>query len=135
MAGFHLSARSVLRLDGVHPDLVKVVQRAIEITEIDFMVTEGVRTSERQAELVKAGASQTTRSRHVATSNRCGMSCAVDVAAIVAGEVRWNFVLYEKIAKAMKTASVELGIPIEWGGGWTTFKDGAHFQLPWKSYP
>jgi peptidoglycan L-alanyl-D-glutamate endopeptidase CwlK len=124
---FKLSKRSLGNLDGVHPDLVAVVKRAIEITEIDFVVTEGRRTSERQKQLVAAGASKTMNSRHLTGH-------AVDLAAWV-GQVRWDWPLYDKLAVAMKTAAKELGMPIEWGGDWTTFKDGPHFQLPRKTHP
>lgn len=125
---FTLSKKSRDRLAGVHPDLVKVVERAIEITEIDFAVLEGVRSKTRQEQLVKAGASQTMKSRHLTGH-------AVDLGAYVAGSVRWDWPLYHKLAVAVKQAATELQIPIEWGGDWTTFKDGPHWQLPWKEYP
>ena len=125
---YTLSKKSRDRLAGVHPDLVKVVERAIEITEIDFAVLEGVRSKTRQEQLVKAGASQTMRSRHLTGH-------AVDLGAYVAGSVRWDWPLYHKLAVAVKQAAAELQIPIEWGGDWTTFKDGPHWQLPWKDYP
>lgn len=125
---FVLGARSLQRLEGVHEDLVAVVRRAIELTEIDFTVTEGLRTKKRQAELVAAGASQTLNSRHLTGH-------AVDLAALLGGKVRWDWPLYTKLSKAMKAAAAEKGVPIEWGGDWKTFKDGPHFQLPWKAYP
>lgn len=125
---FGLSERSIKALTGVHPDLVRVVKRAIQLTEVDFMVTEGLRTTARQQQLVKAGASKTMRSRHITGH-------AVDVAALVGGEVRWDWPLYAKIAKAMKQAAAELKIPIEWGGDWRTLKDGPHYQLPHRVYP
>lgn len=125
---YTLSKKSRDRLVGVHPDLVKVVERAIKITEIDFAVLEGVRSKTRQEHLVKAGASQTMRSRHLTGH-------AVDLGAYVAGSVRWDWPLYHKLAVAVKQAAAELQIPIEWGGDWTTFKDGPHWQLPWKDYP
>lgn len=125
---YKLGPRSQMRLKGVHPDLIKVVERAIEITEIDFAVLEGVRSKTRQEQLVKAGASQTMRSRHLTGH-------AVDLGAYVAGSVRWDWPLYHKLAVAVKQAAAELQIPIEWGGDWTTFKDGPHWQLPWKEYP
>jgi len=125
---YTLSKKSRDRLAGVHPDLVKVVERAIEITEIDFAVLEGVRSKTRQEQLVKAGASQTMRSRHLTGH-------AVDLGAYVAGSVRWDWPLYHKLAVAVKQAAAELQVPIEWGGDWTTFKDGPHWQLPWKEYP
>lgn len=125
---YTLSKKSRDRLVGVHQDLVKVVERAIEITEIDFAVLEGVRSKTRQEQLVKAGASQTMRSRHLTGH-------AVDLGAYVAGSVRWDWPLYNQLAAAMKKAAAELAIPLEWGGDWTTFKDGPHFQLPKKDYP
>lgn len=123
-----LSPRSVQRLAGVHPDLVKVVARAMELTTVDFIVTEGKRTKARQAQLVTAGASQTMNSRHLTGH-------AIDLAAMVAGKVRWDWPLYYTLADAMKKAAAEVGVPIEWGGDWTSFKDGPHFQLPRAAYP
>lgn len=125
---FVLGAKSLERLKGVHPDLVAVVRRAIALTEIDFTVTEGLRTVERQRELVKAGASQTMKSRHITGH-------AVDLAALVGGEVRWDWPLYAKLATAMKAAALQINVPIEWGGDWKSLKDGPHFQLPWGEYP
>ena len=125
---FVLSKKSLDRLTGVHPDLVRVVKRAIEITTVDFAVLEGVRSKARQEQLVKAGASQTMNSRHLTGH-------AVDLGAYVSGSVRWDWPLYHKIADAVKQAAAELGVPIEWGGDWRTFKDGPHFQLPHKEYP
>lgn len=127
MSQFTLSKKSLSRLEGVHDDLVRVVKRAIEITQIDFTVLEGVRSKTRQEQLVKAGASQTMRSRHLTGH-------AVDLGAYVAGSVRWDWPLYNQLADAMKKAAAELKVPIEWGGDWTTLKDGPHFQLPWKDY-
>lgn len=121
---FVLSKLSLSRLEGIHPDLVKVVKRAIEITEVDFRVSEGLRSKSRQAELVKVGASQTNNSRHLTGH-------AVDLVAMIGLEVRWDWPLYHKLADAMKQAAKELNVPIEWGGDWRTFKDGPHFQLPW----
>lgn len=125
---YSLSARSLKRLEGVHPDLVKVVKRAIQITEVDFAVLEGVRTLQRQKQLRASGASRTLKSRHLTGH-------AVDIGAYVAGSVRWDWPLYYKIAKAMKQAASEFNQPIEWGGDWRSFKDGPHWQLPWKEYP
>ena len=125
---YKLSQRSLDRLYGVHPDLVKVVKKAIEITDVDFCVTEGLRSEDRQRRLVAAGASTTMKSRHLTGH-------AVDLAAWVDGEIRWDWPLYDKIAEAMKTAAEKLGISLEWGGDWTSFKDGPHFQLPWRDYP
>lgn len=119
---FYLSVSSKQKLAGVNPDLVRVVQRAIQITEIDFRVTEGLRSYERQVALVKAGASKTLKSRHLTGH-------AVDLVALVNNEARWDWPLYSKLADAMKKSAEELGVKIVWGGDWTTFKDGPHFEL------
>lgn len=95
---FRLSQRSRAALHGVHPDLVVVVEAAIELTPVDFMVTEGLRTAARQAELVRAGASRTLNSRHLTGH-------AIDVAAWVDGQVRWDWPLYPRIAEAFKAAA------------------------------
>tara|TARA_R110000822_G_scaffold246126_4_gene374513 strand:+ start:686 stop:1192 length:507 start_codon:yes stop_codon:yes gene_type:complete len=123
-----LSTRSEKSLTGVHPDLVKVVRRAAEISNLEFIVTEGLRTVERQKELVAKGASKTLRSRHLTGH-------AVDVAIKVGGEIRWDWPLYQNFSSFMKDASKEFGIDVEWGGDWTSFKDGPHYQLSWASYP
>ena len=121
-----LNVRSEKNLTGVHPDLVKVVRTAAE--SASFVVTEGLRTAERQAQLLKAGATQTLKSRHLTGH-------AVDLAALVGNEIRWDWPLYAQLAKAMKQAAQQLNVPLEWGGDWKTFKDGPHFQLPWDKYP
>lgn len=125
---YTLSSRSRDRLIGVHPKLVAVVGLAMTITTIDFCVLEGLRTIERQRELVLAKASKTMRSRHLTGH-------AVDLGAMVGGEVRWDWPLYDHIAQAVKEAARLTGTPIEWGGDWDTFKDGPHWQLPWAEYP
>lgn len=130
---FQLGPRSKMRLNGVHPDLVKVVERAIHITTVDFTVLEGVRDPLRQKKLVESGASQTMNSRHIPGAD--GYAKAVDLGAWVDDQVDWSWPLYYKIADAMKEAAKQVGVPIEWGGTWKTFKDGPHFQLPRKEYP
>ena len=125
---YSIGTKSKQRLVGVHADLVQVVERAIEITTVDFTVLEGLRTPERQKALRDAGASQTLNSRHITGH-------AVDLGALIDGEVRWDWPLYHKIAAAMKEAAKELNVPIVWGGDWRTFKDGPHFELDRRSYP
>ena len=117
-----------MRLVGVHSDLISVVERAAEISEVDFFITEGLRTLQKQKQLVAAGASQTMNSRHLTGH-------AVDVAARVNGEVRWDWPLYHNISRAFKQAAQELNISIVWGGDWKSFKDGPHFQLDSRRYP
>lgn len=123
-----LDERSLKRLEGVHEQLVDVVRLAADLSPVAFIVTEGLRTMERQRTLVAAGASKTMKSRHLTGH-------AVDLAAMVDGEVRWDWPLYHRLATAMKRAGEQLNVPIEWGGDWRSFKDGPHFQLPWGLYP
>jgi hypothetical protein len=122
------SRRSETNLAGVHPDLVRVMRRALELSEVDFMITEGLRTRQRQEALLREGKSKTMRSRHLTGH-------AVDVAAWIEGKASWDWPHYEVIARAIKQAGAELGVPVEWGGDWTSFKDGPHFQLPRSTYP
>jgi len=119
---FIFSKRSLLNLEGVHPTLVRLSHRALQISSVDFVVTEGLRTIERQRELVAIGASETLHSKHLTGR-------AIDVAAYVGGSVTWEWKYYEAIAKAFKQAAREEGVEIVWGGDWTTLKDGPHFQI------
>jgi len=144
MMGYKLGIKSKLKLRGVNPDLVKVVTRAIELSEIDFTVLEGLRTIERQKQLVNSGASKTMKSRHLTGH-------AIDIAPIVNGSIRWDWPLYLHLAEAMKKASNDCNIPIRWGGTWkllslspdvitskdinSSFPDGPHFELPIAVYP
>jgi peptidoglycan L-alanyl-D-glutamate endopeptidase CwlK len=122
---YALSQRSLSALEGVRPALVSVVKRAIELTTVDFMVIEGLRTLERQRELLARGYSTTIHSRHLTGD-------AVDLAPIIDGKIPWNdWKPFEAVARAMKAAAAELKTPIAWGGDWKGgFRDGPHFELP-----
>ena len=122
-----------MRLKGVHPDLVKVVTRAIQLSTVDFTALEGIRTPERQKTLVDSGASQTMNSRHIPGAD--GLGKAVDLGAWVDDQVDWSWPLYSKIAAAMLEAARELNVKIVWGGSWAKFRDGPHFELDRKAYP
>lgn len=108
---FKLSTRSLSKLEGVKPELVAVVKRAIEITDVDFAVIEGVRTVQRQRELVAKGASQTMKSKHITGD-------AVDLVAYIGDRISWELSLYDNIAAAVRAAAQELEVPIRWGGAW-----------------
>ena len=133
---YKLGTRSLQNLSGVHPDLVAVVKRAIEITEQDFSVIEGIRNINRQRELVKTGKSTTMNSRHLTGH-------AVDIAPWpfngdfdedgIPNIEDWD--QYYPLEEAMKTAAEELEVDIEWGGDWKSFPDGPHYQLSRKAYP
>jgi peptidoglycan L-alanyl-D-glutamate endopeptidase CwlK len=106
---FNLSNKSRQKLEDVHPDLVGVVERTVS----------------RQRQLLAKGATTTMNSRHITGH-------AVD---LVPYPLTWDWDYFYPIADAMKAAARELGIPLEWGGDWKSFKDGPHFQLPWHQYP
>lgn len=130
---YSLSDRSLLKLEGVDSELVAVVKRAIELTEVDFAVTEGLRSMDRQHLLVMRGYSQTLRSKHL-------VGKAVDVMAV--GDlnndgivdhqdksITWNREHYGKIAEAFHEAARKIGVTVRWGGDFKTFYDGPHFEL------
>ena len=123
-----LGPRSLSRREGVHPDLVRVVKKAAAMSDLDFTLLEGLRTPERQRELMKQGATKTLNSRHLTGH-------AVDLAPMLGGKVSWEWPLYHRLAKIVKAAAAAEGVPIQWGGDWRTFKDGPHWELPWKQYP
>tara|TARA_R110000796_G_scaffold113107_1_gene224876 strand:+ start:1372 stop:1830 length:459 start_codon:yes stop_codon:yes gene_type:complete len=106
-----LSSRSRERLLGVNLELASTVKRALEISPIDFGVTEGKRSIERQKELVARGLSQTMNSKHL-TGN------AVDLVAYLSGRVCWEMSAYDELADAMKQAAKETGLSTRWGGAW-----------------
>jgi len=123
---YQLGNKSRRRLYGVHPDLIAVVERAIQITEQDFTVVEGLRDMERQQYLVSIGRSKTLNSRHLTGH-------AVDLCPY---PIDWeDHKKFTKISEAMKEAAEELDITIEWGGDWKGGWDKPHYQLPHKLYP
>lgn len=139
-----LGARSLARLEGVHPDLVRVVKKAAAMSDLDFTVLEGLRTLDRQKQLMANGATKTMNSRHLTGH-------AVDLAPMLDGKVSWDWPLYHRLAEIVRAASLETKIPIRWGGTWKllsaltgpitsknlsrSFPDGPHFELPRASYP
>lgn len=154
---FKLGQKSKQNLIGVHPHLVAVVERAIEITQQDFTVFEGVRTKAQQEINYKKGTSTTLHnSRHLIGKDN--YAHAVDLVPFITGQLKWDWEGCYKISEAVRQASIELNIPIRWGGVWdkllsetqgmTTkqaqqsyvdmrmrnkqraFADGPHFELP-----
>lgn len=123
-----LGPRSISRLTDVHPDLVRVVHRAAALSSLDFTVLEGWRNLDRQKQLLAQGATRTLNSRHLTGH-------AVDLAPMIGGTVSWDWPLYHRLAKIVKAAAAQENVPIVWGGDWRTFKDGPHWELPWKQYP
>ena len=109
---FALSKRSLSRLEGVDDRLVRITKRAIELTTIDFGVTEGLRSVERQRELVAKKASKTMKSKHIDGK-------AVDVVAYIGPRISWELNLYDDIADAFKQAAIEEDVQLRWGAAWT----------------
>jgi len=151
---FSLGKKSLAELKGVHPDLVRVVKRALELTTVDFAVHDGIRTEEEQRHYVETGVSWTMKGRHLSGH-------AVDLVPYINGKLRWEWAPIYQIAAAMKQAAAEFDTPIRWGGAWDmrlgeiddpeeaeqdyverrrlmgkkANVDGPHFELPEKEYP
>lgn len=126
---FRFGQISEHNLRNVHPDLVLIVRRALTLSAVDFRVIEGVRTAERQRQLVRNGSSKTLNSRHLTGH-------AVDLAPLINNKIPWeDWGAFHQVAKAMKLAAQEMELPLQWGGDWKTFKDGPHFELPREVYP
>lgn len=139
-----LGQRSLSRLEGVHPDLIRVVKKAAALSDLDFAVLEGLRTPERQKQLMQQGATRTLNSRHITGH-------AVDLAPMLNGKVSWDWPLYHRLAEYVRSASISENVPIRWGGTWKllsaingpitakvlsrSFPDGPHFELPRANYP
>lgn len=125
---FQFGGRSEQRLQGVHPDLVRVVRRALELSKVDFSVAEGLRSYARQKELYDDGKSRTMRSRHLTGH-------AVDLYPVSKAGAEWVREDFEEVVDSMRRASKALGIPIEHGHDWKSFPDSPHHQLPTLAYP
>lgn len=155
MSGFKLGEQSQKELAGVHPDLIAVVKRALELSVQDFAVHDGIRTMKEQQKLVESEASQTLDSRHLTGH-------AVDLVPYINGKLRWEWGPIYRIADAVRMAANELGTPLRWGGAWDieftpstdppedlvadyvacrrkagkkAFLDGPHFELPKAKFP
>ncbi|QEG07824.1 L-alanyl-D-glutamate peptidase [Escherichia phage Mangalitsa] len=131
MSNVKLGQRSLDRLKGVNPSLVAVFKRACETMPFDVTVLEGLRTYERQQELLKQGATKVSVSRHMSGN-------ALDIAPY---PIDWNDLeRFQIVAEHMFKAAEELGIVIRWGGTWersftkpvkwAKFLDAPHFELP-----
>ncbi|MHA7847130.1 M15 family metallopeptidase [Serratia sp. D1N4] len=133
MPNFRFSKRSEGNLVGVNPALVKVVRRALELSTVDFIVIEGVRTQARQRELWAQGrttpgkiVTRTMKSKHLEGR-------AVDLLPVTGWE---NLSSFRVVSKAMFQAASELGVKITWGADWNSNgiqekgeDDSPHFEL------
>ena len=122
-------SRSTKNMNGIHPDLRRVLDKALQDSPLDFVVIEGLRTKKRQQELFDSKASQRLDSRHITGH-------AVDLLPIGPnGKPAFDWPLYNQLGPAVKKAAVELGVELDWGGDWKKFKDGPHFELDRAAYP
>lgn len=138
--GFKFGTRSLKSLKGIHPDLNKVLTKSIETSPVDFTITDGLRTTAQQKALYAKGRTTSgsivtnadgvkNKSNHQAKSD--GYGYAVDLYPYYNGSVQVNDdkTLINKIAPHIKKVAKEMGINIEWGGDWKSFKDYPHFEL------
>jgi peptidoglycan LD-endopeptidase CwlK len=125
------------RLKVVHPDLVKVFNKAMATLPFDVTVVQTERSAAEQRANLKKGVSQTTHSRHVLKNNICGKICAIDAAPRLRdGSIPWKRLdMFQAMNTAMMAAAKSLSLTVEWGGNWKTIKDMDHWQLPWAKYP
>lgn len=130
------SARSLKNMNGIHPDLRRVLDRALQDAPFAFLVTEGLRTIQRQRELVRVGASKTLNSRHL-TGHAVDLVPFVDIDkdGKVEVEEMYSWPLYHRLAPAIKAAAAKESVAIVWGGDWRSFKDGPHWELDRRKYP
>jgi peptidoglycan LD-endopeptidase CwlK len=136
---YHYSKRSLKNLEGIHPDLVKVMTEAIKNSPVDFTITDGVRTTAEQQILYAQGRTKPGRivtnadgirnkSNHQAKTD--GYGYAVDLYPFYGGTVQLNdHTRLRAIADHIKKTAKQLNIKIEWGGDWAKFRDYPHFEL------
>lgn len=122
------SQRSLNSLRGIHPDLRRVIDRALQESPLDFVVIEGLRSVDRQKQLVASGASRTMNSRHITGH-------AVDLMPIGPNGPAFDWPLYDELGPAVKQAAEKEGVALDWGGDWKSFRDGPHFELDRAAYP
>ena len=116
------SERSLAKLQGVDPRLVKVAELALQRSPFDFGITEGLRDLQTQKNYVHEGKSRTMNSKHLEGR-------AIDFVVYINGKANWDLENYQKVAQVFKQVAAEEGVQIEWGGDWKSFKDGPHIQL------
>lgn len=121
------------RLFGVHDHLQRIVREAASRCRFDIMVLEGRRSKQRQEKLVASGASRTMNSRHL-TGHAVDLAPVLDTDGDGDVEVSWHWPHYHKLAPIVKQSAEDLGLEVEWGGDWRSFKDGPHWQLPYRTY-
>jgi len=130
------SARSLRNLWGIHPDLRRALDRALNDSPIDFVVIEGLRTVARQKQLVAAGASTTMNSRHI-TGHAVDICPLLDIDkdGKIETEEMFSWPLMAKLNAHIAAAAAAEKVPLTWGGLWKSFPDAPHYELPRNVYP
>lgn len=129
---FKLSNTSLRRLEGVHPDLVRVIKKAITITPIDFGISEGLRDIETQKRYLAEKKTTTLNSKHLPQGD--GYSHAVDIYVLVNGKANYEHNYFRKAIQAIFTVAIEEGVQVEVGALWRDFLDSPHIQLNGRYY-
>lgn len=129
---FKFGKSSEEKLSTVKPELADVARKALELSSIDFGITEGKRSEEKQKQLVAEGASKTMKSKHLTGD-------AIDIVCYTDGKITWDLEHYQTAAYAFALASKELDVDLRWGGSWKVnnfkldpnnkFIDAVHFEL------
>lgn len=145
---YQFGKRSLDNLVGVHPNLVKVLKVSITDSPVNFTITEGVRTTQKQQEYYSWGRTKKNpntgkmtkvtyadgikrKSNHQPKDD--GYGYAVDLYPYFDDKVQVQgdavILALEEIADHIKKKAKELGIKIVWGGDWKKPYDPPHFQL------
>ena len=129
---FKFGKSSEEKLSTVKNDLANVARKALELSSIDFGITEGKRSEQKQKQLVAEGASKTMKSKHLT-------GYAIDIVCYAEGKITWELKYYEIVADAFALACKELDVNLRWGGSWEVnnfkldpnnkFIDAVHFEL------
>lgn len=130
---YKFSQKSLDRLEGVHPDLVRLAHKAIEISKVDFGISQGRRTLEEQKNLYAQGRTEpgkivtwTMNSKHLPQKD--GYGHAIDIACYIDGKLSWDDKYYVEVSKYFEQAGRILGIKYTWGGSWGT-PDKPHYEV------
>lgn len=126
---YKLGNASKRNLVGVKQSIVAILERALEISPIDFGVpaTGGKRTTEQQGDMHRTAGSPCDgvirRSKHQDGD-------AVDVFAYINGRASYDPLKLAIISCAILQAASELGVHLKWGGLWKgKGMDMPHFEL------
>lgn len=138
---YKLSSKSLDNLNGVHPKLVCVVHDVIAMQKMDFSVSEGLRSLERQKELFTQGRSKTMASKHLKQDDDFGHAVdlypyPINMVAVHSGKAQ-EIIRFGVLAGLMFAAAQKNGVQLRWGGDWNgdgqtldhTFFDAPHFEI------